>query len=112
MKRKYDGSLLSDSEIAILAARTTPTLHALLRIKERCPELNVMKAILESKLVYWSRDGYIMVSLDKGLSMVIDCDYRLVTVRNPSSNLYTNADRWLLTRWYGTVGHIKKRRVR
>lgn len=104
MKRKYDGSLLSRSEITILAARTTPTLHALARIKERCPDLNVMKSILESKLVYWSRDGYILVAIENGRSMVIDCNYRLVTVRNPSNNMYTNADRWLLTRWYATIG--------
>lgn len=110
MLKKYDGSLLSDSEIAVLAARTTPTLHALARIRERCPTLNVMKTILESKLVYWSKDGYVIVSFDNGMSMVIDSDYRLVTVRNPSNNMYSNADRWLLTRWYATVGHGRRAR--
>lgn len=102
MKRKYDGSLLSDVEKAVLAARVTPTLHSLSRIKERCPDLNLMKAILESKLVYWSRDGYIIVSLPKEKSMVIDHNFRLITVRNPSENMYSNADRWVLTRWRAT----------
>lgn len=104
MKRKYDGSLLTNSEKVMLAARTTPTLHALVRIKERCPDLNVMKAILESELVYWSKDGYIVVCLDRGYSMIIDCHYRLVTVKKPSENMYSNTDKWLLTRWYATVG--------
>lgn len=111
MKRKYDGSLLSDREKVILAARVSPTLHALVRIKERCPDLNIAKSILESKLIYWNQFGYITVAIDGGKSMIIDCNYMLVTVRNPSENMYSNADRWLLTRWYGTVGHIRKRRM-
>lgn len=112
MKRKYDGSLLSDREKAVLAARVRPTDHALKRIEERCPNLNIMTAILESPLVYWTTDGKIIVSLPEGRSMVIAPNYALITVRNPSNNLYSNADRWLLTRWYGTVGNIKKRRLR
>ena len=112
MKRKYDGSLLSDKEKAIMAARVTPSVHAIRRIKERCPGLDIMKSILESPLIYWDRRGYVIVALPNGRSMVIDHNYVLVTVRNASENSYSNADRWLLTRWYGTVGHFKKRRLR
>lgn len=112
MIRKYDGSLLSDSEKVMVAARVSPTIHSLVRIKERCPDLNITRAILESKLVYWNEHGYIIVAIPNGKSMVIDCNYNLVTVRNASCNMYSNADRWLLTRWYGTVGHIKRKRVR
>ena len=112
MRRKYDGSLLSDHEKVLLAARVYPTNHALERIAERCPNLDIMRAILESPLVYWDKTGHIIVSLPEGKSMVIAPDYALVTVRNASCHLYSNADRWLLTRWYGTVGHLKKRRLR
>jgi hypothetical protein len=112
MRRKYDGSLLSDHEKVLLAARVSPTNHALERINERCPGLDIMKSILESPLVYWNEHGYIVVALPEGKSMIIAHDYALVTVRNASCHLYSNADRWLLTRWYGTIGHIKKRRLR
>lgn len=104
MLRKYDGSLLSASEKVILAARTTPSIHATMRIKERYPNINIAKEILESKLIYWSRDGYIIVAIPNERSLVIDHNYVLVTVRNPSKNSYSNADRWILTRWYATVG--------
>lgn len=104
MLRKYDGSLLSASEKVILAARTTPSIHATMRIKERYPNINIAKEILESKLIYWSRDGYIIVAIHNEGSLVIDHNYRLVTVREPSNNKYSNADRWILTRWYTTVG--------
>lgn len=104
MKRKYDGSLLSDREKVVLAARVTPTMHALARIEERCPGLDIMKSILESPLAYWDRHGYIIVSLPKGYSMVIASNYDLITVRNPSENMYSNADRWVLTRWRATTG--------
>ena len=110
MRRKYDGSLLSDKEKVVLAARVSPTNHALERIEERCPGLDIMKSILESPLVYWNEHGYIVVSLPNGKSMIIAHDYALVTVRNPSANMYSNADRWLLTRWYGTVGHGRRHR--
>lgn len=104
MIRKYDGSLLSDSEKVMVAARIRPTVHALKRIKERCPDLHITKSIVDSPLVYWSERGYIVVSLPNNFSMIIDHNFALVTVREASSNMYTNADRWLLTRWYATVG--------
>ena len=109
MIRKYDGSLLSDHEKAVLSARVTPTVHSIMRIAERCPNLDVGRAILESPLVYWSQYGNIVVSLPEGRSMIIDHNYHLVTVRNPSANMYSNADRWVLTRWRATVGRRRRR---
>ena len=104
MVRKYDGSLLSGTERVELAERTSPTIHAKKRIKERCPNLDIFNAIMESSLVYWNQYGYIVVSLPNERSLIIDCNYNLVTVRNPSCNMYTNADRQLLTRWRATTG--------
>jgi hypothetical protein len=104
MIRKYDGSLLSDSEKVMVAARVRPTVHALNRIKERCPNLHITKSIVDSPLVYWNQNGYIVVSLPNNYSMIIDHEYALVTVREASANMYSNADRWLLTRWRATVG--------
>lgn len=104
MRRKYDGSLLSDHEKAMLAEKVSPTTHALKRIAERCPDLDIMKSILESPLVYWNEHGYIVVSLPYGKSMIIAPDFALVTVRNPSANMYSNTDRWVLTRWRATTG--------
>lgn len=104
MKKRYDGSLLSKEETAMLAERIIVTTHATLRIKERCPGINLTRAILDSPLVYWSKDGYIVVSLPKGQSLIVDSEFRLVTLRNPSANMYSNADKWLITRWRATTG--------
>lgn len=109
MKRRFDGSLLSDSEKVMLAARVHPTLHAMTRIKERCPNINLVRSILDSPLVYWNQYGYVVVSLPNNFSMIIDKDYALVTVREASANMYSNADRWLLTRWRATTKWRRRR---
>ena len=104
MIRRYDGSLLSEREKARLAARLIPTTHGLARVKERCPDINLVKAIVDSPLVYWNQYGYIVVALPKEQSLIISHDYCLITLRNPSNHMYSNADRWLLTRWRATTG--------
>ena len=104
MIRKCDGSLLSDSEKVMLAARVRPTVHATAGINERRPNLNLVRAILDSKLVYWNQYGYIVVAIANEKSLIIDHEYNLVTVCNPSTNMYSNMDKWVLTRWRATTG--------
>ena len=104
MVKKYDGSLLNEVEKRLLAKNLVMTDHSKMRLSERCPDLDVVNAILESKLVYWNQYGYIVVALPNEYSMIVAHDYALVTVREPSNHHYTNADRWLLTKWRASVG--------
>jgi hypothetical protein len=89
MTVKYKGELLTADELKEIAENFVVSRHAEQRITERCPELNIHKAILNPLIAYFNTDGSINIALNGFEYLVVVADkeqFKIVTYKEKSHN--------------------------
>lgn len=92
MTVKYKGELLTTEELKEIAENFTLSKHAEQRIAERCPELNISKAILKPLLAYFNTDGTVNIAVNGFEYLVIDPKYKPYKVVTYKMKSFNNVD--------------------